>query len=347
MNVGKEAIQAIRDEILRVDDEWSVRTRRGFRWWAHWNAQTIEVVGEGVGPDGKKDYIVSIRTEMLRGVPATIPMVKKLNSTVLPLATMFGVVHDPERETVELRTAAHVHEGNSGWMTWVLGTAALMQLDTVVHAGAYLADHLKVEEAFSKHPRSGERPEPDEMLGAIDAVIIPMGQNESPWTDDQFDKVVETLLNRPPALLGTGGGGGFTVEFPCGNESSLCEATTERYPRYGNGLGLRQSFRVNVASEAAGARLALSMNAAEYGADGPFGYGIGGYWYQDGVLRFLSFLPNALHRRVSLTNLYHSSVCRAQEVSARLTGNDWSEETFDPAKCAVFGIPSKRKRTRS
>ena len=57
MNVGKEAIQAIRDEILRVDDEWSVRTRRGFRWWAHWNAQTIEVVGEGVGPDGKKDYI--------------------------------------------------------------------------------------------------------------------------------------------------------------------------------------------------------------------------------------------------------------------------------------------------
>lgn len=346
MDIGKATIETIRDEILRVDAEWSERTKRGFRWWAHWNAQTIEVVGDGVGPDGKKDYVISIRTEMLRGVPATTPMLKKLNSMVLPLATMYGVVHDPERETVELRSAARVHEGNSDWMTWMLGTAALMQLDAAGHLGGYLAELLEVEEAFSGHPRSGERPEPDEMLDAIDAVIIPQGQEEFPWSDDQFDGLAETLLNQPPALLGKGGRGAFTVEFPCGEESSLCTAKGERYPRYGYGLGVRQSFRVNVASEVAGARLALSMNAAEYGPDGPFGYGLGGYWYQDGVLRFLSFLPNALHSRVSLTNFYFSCVQRAQALSARLTGNDWSEETFDSSKCAVFGVPSKRRKTR-
>ena len=36
-------------------DEWAVRTPTGFTWWADQNAQTIEILGEEVGPEGEDD----------------------------------------------------------------------------------------------------------------------------------------------------------------------------------------------------------------------------------------------------------------------------------------------------
>ena len=68
MNTGKQTVEWLFNEQLKVDEEWAVRTHNAFRWWADKNAQTVEVIGQEVGPDGDIGYIVSVRTELLRSV---------------------------------------------------------------------------------------------------------------------------------------------------------------------------------------------------------------------------------------------------------------------------------------
>ena len=46
-----------------------MRTPDGFRWWADKQAQSVEVIGhEEGGPDGAVGYLVSVRTDVVRGV---------------------------------------------------------------------------------------------------------------------------------------------------------------------------------------------------------------------------------------------------------------------------------------
>jgi len=56
VNTGKQAIEWLYHEQLKVDDKWSVRTPNGFKWWADKNAQAVEVLGEEIGPDGDIGY---------------------------------------------------------------------------------------------------------------------------------------------------------------------------------------------------------------------------------------------------------------------------------------------------
>ena len=51
-NAAEQIIDWLYREQLQVDEQWSVRTERGFTWWAYENAQTIEIVGEETAPDG-------------------------------------------------------------------------------------------------------------------------------------------------------------------------------------------------------------------------------------------------------------------------------------------------------
>ena len=46
MNAGQQTVEWLFSEQLKVDAEWSVRTAKGFTWWAYRNAQTIEMIGE-------------------------------------------------------------------------------------------------------------------------------------------------------------------------------------------------------------------------------------------------------------------------------------------------------------
>ena len=66
VNTGEASIEWLFSEQLRVDEEWSIRTPTGFKWWADKNAQTIEVIDEETDPDGNTGYLISVRTEFLR-----------------------------------------------------------------------------------------------------------------------------------------------------------------------------------------------------------------------------------------------------------------------------------------
>jgi len=128
---------------------------------------------------------------------------------------------------------------------------------------------------------------------------------------------------------------GFTVEFPYGDFSSLCEARTEEaHPRYGNGLFILQSFPYQVRSETEGMRLAFQLNAQDLGAQ-PSGYGLGTYLWKDGMIQFVSFLPNIFFSPGLLPNLFFSCALRAHAMSKRLTGADWTPESFTPRNSAL------------
>ncbi len=335
MNAGMNTIEWLFSEQLKVDSEWSVKTPAGFRWWADKNAQTIEVAGEEAGPDGQTGYLVSVRTELLRSLNLGERELAVINALLMSFASMAGPVYDQETKTLSLCSLVRVYDEISQWMNPLISVAAVLQIGEARIIASELAKTLNAQEALSGPPNRGFRPEPDEMAEVISALIAPMGRQPSRWTATEFQVAVDRYMNQPPALLATAGGPGFTVEFPYGDQSSLCQAMADQpHPRYGNGLFLLQSFPVAGKSDTDGARLALSLNRLEL-SERPLGYGFGSYAYRDSTLHFTCFFPNALYRPGLLPNLYFSCAQRAREMSVRLAGSDWTQASFSPRRSAL------------
>jgi hypothetical protein len=335
MNTGMKAIEWLFSEQLQVDDKWSVRTPSGFRWWADRNEQTVEVVGQETGPDGEIGYLVSVRTELLRSLVLGDPELIVIDGLLMAFASMAGPVYDQEAKTLSLCSLVRVYEDIAKWMNPLISIAAVLQIGEARILAPALAKVIDAEEALSGPPDHGLRPEPDEMAEMIATLIAPKGRQPSPWSPVEFQDAVDRFMNRPPALLGSAGGAGFTVEFPYGDESSLCQAMADQpHPRYGNGLFLLQSFPIKGTSETDGVKLALSMNRIEL-SQRPFGYGFGSYAFNDSALHFTTFFPNALYRRGLLVNIYFSCAQRARDMSLRLLGSDWTPRSFTPKHSAI------------
>ncbi len=335
-NTGTRTIDWLFETQLQVDEEWSTRTPNGFKWWADKHAQTIEVIGEvSGGPGGQVGYLVSVRTELLRSVQLSDAALKTINLFFMPTASMAGPVYDQSTQTLSLASLVRVHEDISGWMNPLLSVAATLQLHEAGTIGVSLATALHAEEALSSPPGRGIRPKPDEMALVAGRVFLPLGRHPSRWSPAEFQEAVAEHMDRPPAMMASAGGAGLTVEFPFGDQSSLCQMMAEQpHPQYGNGLLMLQSFPTTAKSDVEGVKLALAMNQIEL-AKTPFGYGFGSYAYRDDMLRFNSFFPNALYRNGLLPSLYFSCAERAREMSVRQTGTDWTKESFSPRKTAI------------
>ncbi|WP_157703102.1 hypothetical protein [Alkalispirochaeta alkalica] len=261
-----------------------------------------------------------------------------INAVLMPFASMAGPVYDEQTRTLNLVSLVRVHDSIGQWMNPLISIAAVLQIGEARIVGSELATTLHAEEALSGPPGCGMRSEPDEMAEIIATLIAPMGKQPSRWAVAEFQEAVDRYMNQPPALLATAGGAGFTVEFPYGDQSSLCQVMADQpHPRYGNGCFILQSFPVAAKSDPEGVMLALSMNRSEL-MEIPFGYGFGSYAYRDGTLHFTSFFPNALYRPGLLPNIYFSCAQRAREMSARLAGADWTQESFSPRRSTISRI---------
>jgi hypothetical protein len=336
-NAGVRTLEWLFSEQLKVDAEWSMRTPNGFQWWADKNAQTVEVVGQEAGPDGELGYLISVRTELLRSLDLGDSELTAINAILMSYASMAGPVYDEQTKTLALASLVRVHDGISQWMNPLISLAAVLQIGEARIIGSLMAKELRAEEALSGPPGRGMRPEPDEMAEIIATLIAPMGKEPPRWSPTEFQEAVDRYMQQPPALLATSGGPGFTVEFPYGDQSSLCQVKADQpHPRYGNGLFLLQSFPI-AGSDSEGARLALTANRCEL-VDRPFGYGFGSYAYRENTLHFTSFYPNCSYRQVLLANIYFSCAQRAREMSIRLAGDDWTQTSFSPRLSALGRI---------
>ena len=336
MNAGEQTIEWLYSEQLKVDPEWSVRTPSGFTWWAHRQAQRVEVIGQELGHDGSTGYFVSVRTEVLRSVTLDEQQRIWLNSNTMPAASMAGLVYDEREKTLSLASLVRVPDVIAQWMRPLISVAAVLQLHEAHTLAQSLAEELDADEAESGPPDRRMREAPDEMASTVDTLVRPLGRTHARWSPAEFTEVVDTYMNQPPALLGNAGGAGFAVEFPFGTEeSSLCSASADKpHAVYGHGLSVIQSFPVYGKSQSEGSAIALSLNQAELTRK-PFGYGFGSYIFRDGKVQFVSFLPNVLYRPGLLPNLYFACAGRAREVSIQLGGADWTPESFSPQRSAV------------
>lgn len=327
MNVGEQILDWLYREQLQVDEQWAVRNDRGFTWWAHENAQTVEILREETGPDGQVGYLIGIRTEMVTDFDLTESALTELNHGPLRLASMSGPVYDSETRTLSLRSLGRVHEQTAEWMGVLLGTAAVTQLAEARMLGHGLAEAVGARPAVSGHPQNGHRAEPDEMILAAQ-VLVRAGQEPCQWPEADFTAAVEQFMRQPPAVLASSGGQALTVEFPYGDGSSLCQILgTQNHPLYGHGLLVLQRFPFTVESEAKGAELALTLNATELAQDST-GFAFGSYVHDSGMICYSGFVSNALHRQVILPNLYFACAVRAQAMSIWLLDKPWNDESF-------------------
>ena len=324
MNAGQKTIEWLRDEQLCVDDEWSVDTSNGFTWWASKNAQSIEIVGSDVGPDGKNGYFLRVKTEIWRNVALTdktLPVISLLMSS----ASMSGPVYDAKKRTLSLASMVRVHEGIWEWMARLISISAMMQIQDAHFMGAQIAPALNAKTAESNHPTNGPRDEPDELVVGFTPMLASAGEQRGKWAAAEFQQAVDQYMKQPPSLMASAGGEGLTVEFPFGEFSSLCQLNGDQaHPRIGNGLLILQRFPVAGMVEKDGVKIAIELNIEEL-HQRPIGYGFGSYSYQDGCICFSGFIPNLAYKRDLLPNIYFACAARAQAMSARFTANDWSQ----------------------
>lgn len=311
MNAGEQVVDFLYRTQLQVDDQWAVRTPTGFTWWAAENAQTVEILTGQTSPEGMSGHLVSVRTEMLAGVDLTDELLADLNDGPMQLASLAGPVHDPDTGTLSLCSLALVHEDIAGWMGMLLSTAAILQLAEAHYFGEALAEEHGVHAAISGHPDSGVRQEPDEMTFAAQRIFHEANREPLLLAESDFADAVTEFMRQPPSLGASSGDLGLTVEFPYGDGSSLCQfSAEEEHPLYGNGLLVVQRFPYLAPSQSAGIRLALDLNRADL-TGFPAGYGLGSYFYDDGMICFNAFLPNLLLRDGVLPSFYFSCATRA------------------------------------
>jgi len=304
MNAAAQTVEWLRAE-LQVEDEWSVATDAGFRWWPGRHAQTVEALGGAV----------SVRTEVMRGLDLWPPALPPLNHYLLQLASLSGGVYDGEQRRMDVCSLVRVDEVNADAVRPLLRLAAGLQAGEARLLAGQLAATLGAEPAESVHPERGERAEAHAVVGTVEQFIDVKYEKASAWTEDEVREAFEHDLDESLAAGGSRDGAGFTTEFRCGRSVSVCYVRADQpHPRYGPGLFLLQTLPLSPADEEGGVELALFFNGRDL-VRGPLGdLGLGSYAYREGGLYFTTFFPNALHRPGLLADVYTSCAQRAAGV---------------------------------
>jgi hypothetical protein len=306
MDAAAQTIEWLRAE-LQVEDEWSVETDAGFRWWPGRHAQTMEVL---------QGDAVSVRTEVMRGLDLWPPALPPLNHYLLQLAALSGAVYDGEQRRVDLCSLVRVDEANAAGVRPLLRLAAGLQAGEARLLAGQLAATLGAEAAESAHPERGERAEAHAVVGTVEEFIDVKYEKASAWTEDEIREAFEHDMDESLAIGGSREGAGFTTEFRCGRSVSVCYVRADQpHPRYGPGLFLLQTMPLAPADEEGGVELALFFNGRDL-VRGPLGdLGLGSYAYREGGLYFTTFFPNRVHRPGLLADVYTSCAQRAAAVT--------------------------------
>ena len=320
MDAGTRAVEALYTRQLKIDDYWAVRTPDGFRWWADKQGQSVEVIGhEEGGPDGAVGYLVSVRTDVVRGVDLDDEKLATLNSEVMSFASMAGLVYDEEAHTLSLCSLARVWDENVEWLTPFLSMAAVLQVFEARMWAPRLAASLGAETLISGHPDRGVRAQPDEMAGAVEKLVMPTGRDASVWADAELAAAVKGAGEEPGVLAVSLEPDGLTVDVAFGEAPSRCQILNGvKHPFYGSGLLVLQALPLAPQTESEGAGLALAFNGIELARE-PLGYGFGSYAWREQRMYFISFLPNALYRQGLLPNLVASCAQRARSLHSVLS----------------------------
>ena len=308
-DVGTTIVDSLYED-LQIDAEWSERTRRSFTWWAHRLPQHVWAT-DPVDQDGFWVVRVNAETDVFRIERSDLQDLAPALEAAATFATMSAFVWS--EGVLRLRCGMVVHEELQPFAAAVLKLAVL---DQVVHAEGLASTIPECEPAHG-----GARSEPDEMLGALEA--LPGMEGPSAWSGDHIEQLAGMLTAR--GVLATGDERRLTAEFPfgpdggsagVGGNSNMLKVTTEEvHPRLGAGLLMRLHLRSTPTLD--GRELTpLELNGLEAGSD--CDAHLLGSWCSSpdgGAPVFVSFFPNVLAGPESLLNLIMSMGMRSIWVS--------------------------------
>lgn len=337
IDAGINAVKAIRD-LLQIDDEWAVDTKRGFTWWSYRLAQHVVADPPQKWEDGMETSAVRIWTEILRDIDLTqenIDAVQALNIE----ETMSALVIDPKTRTLNACCTVLFHNENAPELTPITSMAAIIQ-NCEAHAIAQtLAGVFGGSTAESQHPKSGERPESDEMLLIEQNLGLGIPEAATTFAGDLIGVVPEFAMSH--GLFAMGGDDACTLEVPYTSSqpsmmsmldgspvgSALAQmGTDEDHPRIGSGVLFRLALPRPFDSPEVAASAANDLN--HHFATVESGATFLGAWCVDPTsngasIIYTSFYPDVLARPGILQNAAFQ-LARLSQVSQEFFGDEWT-----------------------
>jgi len=341
-DLGLRVVNEIYD-LMRIDAQWSVWEPRGFTWWGWHSAQRVWSE-PGVDDHGFRLYRLYAATELFDGFENTDEQVLLLNDLTTHMTLSGMVAPKPRPGRIELAASVYVHQEIVDWAKLLFGTAVAMQAaEAAILAGQLPSTKSAgLRPVTSAHPRSGPRPEMDDMLNIFNRVNAE-GQSPSRYAGEEMEQLVASL-QQPPCVAASGDKMGVTAEFPYPGPvgtSLLQLRTTDKDPRAGNGLFVLLSIPEGK-DDAATARHALELNRTELNS--PTWTHFLGSWVSKGTLTYAAFYPNWVHRIGGLRNIAMATVTRARWLTEDVMDYSW-EEHFQEAverKLALLKQVSER-----
>lgn len=300
---------------LQIDDEWAVRSDRGFTWWAYRLAQHVRADPPIDGGD-RQVSTVRIWTDVIDDVAGETDPAAVVGA-VNQQQTMNALVWDADARRISECCTAVVHDDNESWIVMALTVAALLQ-NAAAHSRAHaLAGVVSGVPAASVHPSRGERPDMDEVLDIPEKVLATEGQAPSVFSGDALAQLAELLPRLE--LLGFADDDTFTCEVPFTGdrpvavvigsgeppETSLLRVFTDQpHPQLGNGALIVLTPPLSFDPDQV-ATLANELNRGE--AREFTDTTLLGAWCPDPTaddrVAHTTFLPNALGDPMLLVNL--------------------------------------------
>ena len=302
--------------LAQIDAEWSIRTERGFTWWAGDLAQHVWA-DRPVNIDDHLLTRVHVRTDLVQGFDGTAKQLQVVG-LLARYATASGCVrHAEDASRLQLAAAVSIHEAGFHFLTSFLSLAAAIQV-----AEAHISiPIIKAVDGWSiaqsAHPENGHCRNPDDMLHVMEG--LPLRQEASRWAGDEMIDVLR-MLREPPSILASGDETGVAAEFsfPDPRGSLLLRiSTTDEHPRLGGGCLFRLTLPPSVTL--ASVPDLLDLNEREAGGHNYF---LGSWCPAEEGPTYVSFLPNAAYRPGALQNLAMSLVNRARWVTAERFDHD-------------------------
>ncbi len=310
MSVADAGLRTVEDIHggLQIDEEWSVRAERGFTWWPYRHAQRVWAE-EPVEDDGVTLSLVHVETAAMRGLESRSEGARRTEGALGALmgqASLAGLAIDGD--AVRFRSTILVHDQSQPWASPLIQMAAVVQIANAERVVGGLASTLELEPDESHHPERGPRPEPDEMIDALNGLPL----RDRPWGEQAEFEEVSAFLNERGVFSMTGELG-FAAEFPygrnggpavAGGTSHLLEVESTENGEMG--LGLRMTLRLREWPMSGDRQIfPTELNGLE--ARGSSGAHLLGSWAiaqdQAATPHFTCFLPSVLYKPGLLLNL--------------------------------------------
>jgi hypothetical protein len=319
-------------KVWEVDDnrirwkEPSGHEAAGFEWWP--GDFRVRVRADYRKQSGADSVIrVTVRTDFLKDVAIDNEHFEQMSTEIAGYSTStYAWVYPPqdfwqkygdlseESPRLWFSSSVYVVPETISWMPDLLATTALMQPINAQLQARALAEILGSGVPDVTRPAELQDAGLDDMLEVAAQIYAPLGEQPSRWAGtDEFEQFAQTW-GRADNCFGTADPNQMTLETPFGDDSALIRfLTTERHPQLGHGL------LVTLQLPYSGDRLTMVRAAAWlnfFEASTWTDFPQLGCWYarenrQQGVA-FALFMPNALYRPITATNLAFSFLLRAR-----------------------------------